>query len=167
MLEESKAANSANAASDAASATTTKESEPKTEEEKKEPGQTEDNNPKPETETKNADQEPPKKEEEEEPVEYGPVKVTLIDGTCECFGSELVPNKEYVFNPGMIFALFTWSGCQLSITGGAFKQSLFIILYSCFFIDQSNPLFLPLFCCSNSDVINDTNEGIHDASCWT
>ena len=69
-------------------------------------------------------EEPKPAEEEEEKIEYGPIKIVLKDGTCECFGAELVPNKEYVFNPGMIFALFTWTGCKLSITGGSFKHSL-------------------------------------------
>ena len=65
------------------------------------------------------------KEEEEEDaklarkVSYGPVEVTLVDGTCECFGTELVRERAYTFVPGESVGLFTCTGCLLRIQGGA------------------------------------------------
>ena len=52
-------------------------------------------------------------------VVYGPVDVTLVDGTCECFGTELVCGRAYTFAPGESVGLFTWTGCLLRLQGGA------------------------------------------------
>ena len=66
----------------------------------------------------------PDTEEAPKPT-YGPVTVTLVEGTCEYFGAELVCGKEYVFAPGETCVLFTWTGCLLTVQGGLFTAGLF------------------------------------------
>jgi len=46
----------------------------------------------------------------------GLIKVFLISGLAECFGAELVREKEYLFRPGAN-PIFTWHGCVLDIEG--------------------------------------------------
>ena len=43
--------------------------------------------------------------------------IQLISGLAEIFGSELPINEDYNFNKGGKFAVFTWRGCTLLLTG--------------------------------------------------
>ena len=43
--------------------------------------------------------------------------IQLIHGTCELYGSELLIDKQYIFNKSQKFALYTYHGCTLSIHG--------------------------------------------------
>jgi len=45
------------------------------------------------------------------------VKVTIVDGQAEIFGTELVRNKPYMFGGGSKVAIFTWHGCIVEIVG--------------------------------------------------
>ncbi|GAB5370741.1 hypothetical protein AAMO2058_001518900 [Amorphochlora amoebiformis] len=46
----------------------------------------------------------------------GSITLKVTHGNCEIFGSELVPGKTYTFS-NWKFAAFTWSGCQITISG--------------------------------------------------
>jgi polyribonucleotide 5'-hydroxyl-kinase len=48
--------------------------------------------------------------------EHG-VVLELKDGLAEVFGTELVCGNRYVFGPGSKFAVFSWYGCTVSVTG--------------------------------------------------
>jgi len=45
------------------------------------------------------------------------VKLIILDGQAEIFGTELVRNKTYTFNAGSKIAVFTWHGCTVEVTG--------------------------------------------------
>lgn len=45
------------------------------------------------------------------------VKVTILDGQAEVFGTELVRNKHYTFGSGCKLAVFTWHGCVVEVEG--------------------------------------------------
>nr|CAB3231681.1 polyribonucleotide 5'-hydroxyl-kinase Clp1 [Phallusia mammillata] len=45
------------------------------------------------------------------------VKLDLIDGSAELFGTELVRSRSYIFESGAKIAVFTWFGCSLRLTG--------------------------------------------------
>jgi polyribonucleotide 5'-hydroxyl-kinase len=44
------------------------------------------------------------------------VRIKLISGTAELFGTELAPNTEYAFK-GVKGAIFSWQGCRLEVSG--------------------------------------------------
>jgi len=44
------------------------------------------------------------------------VQLLVTDGKAEIFGTELLPNKKYIFS-GVMSAVFTWQGCTLQISG--------------------------------------------------
>lgn len=53
------------------------------------------------------------------------VSVTLLSGNCELFGTELLQDNEYKFSVSdSKFALFTWYGCEIRITG--VPQSVYV-----------------------------------------
>ncbi|KAI1292307.1 Protein CLP1 -like protein [Halotydeus destructor] len=45
------------------------------------------------------------------------VIICLVNGSAEVFGSQLDKNQEYTFYEGAKVAIFTWTGCTLSIEG--------------------------------------------------
>ncbi|MDP5016304.1 MAG: hypothetical protein NWQ43_03175, partial [Dolichospermum sp.] len=45
------------------------------------------------------------------------VQVELLDGSAEVFGVPLTPGRPYVWGRGDKFAVFTWYGCQLKVSG--------------------------------------------------
>ncbi|KAK2158978.1 hypothetical protein LSH36_161g16015 [Paralvinella palmiformis] len=47
----------------------------------------------------------------------GTIKLEMITGKAEIFGSELVEGKKYVFTSGSKVAVFTWHGCTLTLVG--------------------------------------------------
>ncbi|KAH3756235.1 pre-mRNA cleavage complex subunit [Pelomyxa schiedti] len=51
--------------------------------------------------------------------EGGGATLTVVSGSCECFGTELAPRGEYHFTPGAKCAVFTWRGCSLQLRGAA------------------------------------------------
>jgi polyribonucleotide 5'-hydroxyl-kinase len=44
------------------------------------------------------------------------IKIKILVGTAELFGTELAPNTEYAFK-GVKGAIFSWQGCRLEVTG--------------------------------------------------
>jgi polyribonucleotide 5'-hydroxyl-kinase len=44
------------------------------------------------------------------------LKIKLLSGTAELFGTELAPNTEYTFNDAK-GAIFSWQGCRLEVAG--------------------------------------------------
>ncbi|RNA25315.1 CLP1 -like protein [Brachionus plicatilis] len=46
----------------------------------------------------------------------GKCTIQLKSGFAEIFGTELSKNKEYTFQNGGKFAVFTWHGCTLTIS---------------------------------------------------
>ncbi|KAM4636819.1 polyribonucleotide 5'-hydroxyl-kinase Clp1 [Discoglossus pictus] len=46
-----------------------------------------------------------------------PVRVELVSGLAEVFGTELTRNKKYTFPPGSRAAVFTWHGCTVQLWG--------------------------------------------------
>jgi polyribonucleotide 5'-hydroxyl-kinase len=45
------------------------------------------------------------------------IEIKLIRGSAEIFGSELEKEFKYVFKNGAKFAIFTYQGCSINITG--------------------------------------------------
>ncbi|CAK8680053.1 polyribonucleotide 5'-hydroxyl-kinase Clp1-like [Clavelina lepadiformis] len=45
------------------------------------------------------------------------VKLVLLDGSAELFGTELVHSRSYIFESGAKIAVFTWFGCSIRLTG--------------------------------------------------
>lgn len=45
------------------------------------------------------------------------IKVVLLSGTAELFGTELAPKKAYEFKGVSLIAVFTWHGCTVEING--------------------------------------------------
>ncbi|PIA14574.1 Clp1-domain-containing protein [Coemansia reversa NRRL 1564] len=45
------------------------------------------------------------------------IKVRLLSGQAEYFGTELGPEAEYQFSGGENGAIFSWNGCKISVTG--------------------------------------------------
>ncbi|XP_068210605.1 protein CLP1 homolog isoform X1 [Palaemon carinicauda] len=45
------------------------------------------------------------------------VELTLLQGKAEVFGTELAPDKPYVFLSGAKVAVYTWHGCALKLNG--------------------------------------------------
>jgi hypothetical protein len=54
------------------------------------------------------------------------VVVRLLEGTAECFGTELVQLREYVFRKGTKSAIFSWHGCTLEGQTKREKSSILI-----------------------------------------
>jgi len=49
----------------------------------------------------------------------GSLRIKLLSGTAELFGTELAPNSKdpYVFSDGIKAAIYTWHGCRLELDG--------------------------------------------------
>ncbi|XP_078492272.1 polyribonucleotide 5'-hydroxyl-kinase Clp1 [Ciona intestinalis] len=45
------------------------------------------------------------------------VKLDLIEGSAEVFGTELVRSRSYIFESGAKIAVFTWFGCSVKLSG--------------------------------------------------
>ena len=42
-----------------------------------------------------------------------PLSITLVEGSAEILGAELLPNHPHLLRPGDYVTIYTWTGCSL------------------------------------------------------